>query len=202
MLQHHTRAANEARQQSEERVKSVGEQLANALADITMKDNLVKQHAKVAEEAVCGWEKAEAEAVALKQQLDAALQQKLATEDRAAHLDGALKECMKQLRHVREEQEQLLHDTLVKKTREYDKLRVEMETKLAEASQILSQTHTELLESRAEGKALSNALQERSRSLTELGEAKGRAETDIKFLQVRRGLNGENSQNFVLETLH
>jgi hypothetical protein len=106
-----------------------------------------------------GWEKAEAEAVALKQQLDTALQQKLATEDRAAHLDGALKECMKQLRHVREEQDQLLHDTLVKKTREYDKLRVEMETKLAEASQILSQTRTELLESRAEGKALSNALQ-------------------------------------------
>ncbi|CAK9200090.1 unnamed protein product [Sphagnum troendelagicum] len=161
MLQHHTRAANEARQQSGERVKSVSEQLADALADITMKDNLVKQHAKVAEEAVCGWEKAEAEAVALKQQLDTALQQKLATEDRAAHLDGALKECMKQLRHVREEQEQLLHDTLVKKTREYDKLRVEMETKLAEASQILSQTRTELLESRAEGKALSNALQVR-----------------------------------------
>ncbi|CAK9862285.1 unnamed protein product, partial [Sphagnum jensenii] len=161
MLQHHTQAANEARQQSGERVKSVSEQLADALADITMKDNLVKQHAKVAEEAVCGWEKAEAEAVALKQQLDTALQQKLATEDRAAHLDGALKECMKQLRHVREEQEQLLHDTLVKKTREYDKLRVEMETKLAEASQILSQTRTELLESRAEGKALSNALQVR-----------------------------------------
>ncbi|CAK9199915.1 unnamed protein product [Sphagnum troendelagicum] len=161
MLQHHTRAANEARQQSGERVKSVSEQLADALADITMKDNLVKQQAKVAEEAVCGWEKAVAEAVALKQQLDTALQEKLATEDRAAHLDGALKECMKQLRHVREEQEQLLHDTLVKKTREYDKLRVEMETKLAEASQILSQTRTELLESRAEGKALSNALQVR-----------------------------------------
>jgi hypothetical protein len=106
-----------------------------------------------------GWEKAEAEAVTLKLQLDAALQQKLATEDRVAHLDGALKECMKQLRHVREEQEQLIHDTLVKKTREYDKLRVEMETKLAEASQILSQTRTELLESRAEGKALSHALQ-------------------------------------------
>ncbi|KAH9552368.1 hypothetical protein CY35_09G062900 [Sphagnum magellanicum] len=173
------------RQQSEERVKSISEQLANALADITTKDNLVKQHVKVAEEAVSGWEKAEAEAVALKQQLDAAWQQKLATEDRATHLDGALKECMKQLRHVREEQEQLIHDTLVKKTREYDKLRIEMETKLAEASEILSHTRTELLECRAEGKALSHALQERSRSLGELGEAKGRAEADIKILQVQ-----------------
>jgi hypothetical protein len=106
-------------------------------------------------------------------------------EDRAAHLDGALKECMKQLRHVREEHEQLMHDTLVKKTWEYDKLRVEMETKLAEASHLLSQTRTELLESRAEGKALSHALQERSRSLAEVGQAKGRAEADIKVLQVR-----------------
>ncbi|KAH8960253.1 hypothetical protein BDL97_06G123100 [Sphagnum fallax] len=188
-LQNHTRAAaaDEATRlrQSEEKVKYISEQLANALADITAKDNLVKQHAKVAEEAVSGWEKAELEAMALKQQLDTALHQKLAMEDRAAHLDGALKECMKQLRHAREEHEQLMHDTLVKKTREYDKLRVEMETKLAEASHLLSQTRTELLESRAEGKALSHALQERSRSLAELGEAKGRAEADIKVLQVR-----------------
>jgi hypothetical protein len=188
-LQNHTRAAaaDEATrlQQSEEKVKYFSEQLANALADITAKDNLVKQHAKVAEEAVSGWEKAELEAMALKQQLDTALHQKLAMEDRASHLDGALKECMKQLRQVREEHEQLMHDTLVKKTWEYDKLRVEMETKLAEASHLLSQTRTELLESRAEGKALSHALQERSRSLAELGEAKGRAEADIKVLQVR-----------------
>jgi hypothetical protein len=188
-LKNHTRpaAADEATrlQQSEEKIKYISEQLANALADITAKDNLVKQHAKVAEEAVSGWEKAELEAMALKQQLDTALHQKLAMEDRAAHLDGALKECMKQLRLVREEHEQLMHDTLVKKTWEYDKLRVEMETKLAEASHLLSQTRTELLESRAEGKAVSHALQERSRSLAELGEAKGRAEADIKVLQVR-----------------
>jgi chromosome segregation ATPase len=106
-----------------------------------------------------GWEKAEAEAVALKTQLDVALQQKLATEDRVAHLDGALKECMKQLRHVREEQEQRIHDTLVKKTREYDKLRAEMETKLAESSHFLAQTRNDLLESRAEVTALTHALQ-------------------------------------------
>jgi hypothetical protein len=41
-------------QQSEEKIKYISEQLANALADITAKDNLVKQHAKVAEEAVSG----------------------------------------------------------------------------------------------------------------------------------------------------
>ncbi len=41
-------------QQSEDKAKSVSEQLATALADITIKDNLVKQHIKVAEEAVSG----------------------------------------------------------------------------------------------------------------------------------------------------
>lgn len=111
---------------------------------------------------ISGWEKAEAEAVSLKAQLDAALQQKLATEDRVAHLDGALKECMKQLRHLREENEQRIHDTLLKKTREYDKLRLEMETKLAESSQFLAQTRSELLESRAEVTALNHALQVRA----------------------------------------
>jgi hypothetical protein len=57
-LQNHARAAaaDEATrlQQSEGKVKYISEQLANALADITAKDNLVKQHAKVAEEAVSG----------------------------------------------------------------------------------------------------------------------------------------------------
>lgn len=108
-----------------------------------------------------GWEKAEAEAVSLKAQLDAALQQKLATEDRVAHLDGALKECMKQLRHFREENEQRVHDTLLKKTREYDKLRLETEAKLAESSHFLAQSRSELLESRAEVTALGHALQVR-----------------------------------------
>lgn len=40
--------------QSEERAKILSEKLSTALADITSKDNLVKQHVKVAEEAVSG----------------------------------------------------------------------------------------------------------------------------------------------------
>jgi outer membrane protein TolC len=40
--------------QAEERARATNEKLANALADITTKDNLVKQHVKVAEEAVTG----------------------------------------------------------------------------------------------------------------------------------------------------
>jgi hypothetical protein len=50
-------AVDEARGQwlqSEDRAKILSEKLSNALADITSKDNLVKQHIKVAEEAVSG----------------------------------------------------------------------------------------------------------------------------------------------------
>jgi hypothetical protein len=53
--------------------------------------------------------------MALKQQLDIVLHQKLTMEDHGTHFDGTLKECMKQFRHVHGEQEQFMHDTLVKK---------------------------------------------------------------------------------------
>ena len=62
-----------------------------------------------------GWEKAESETATLRGQLDSAIQQRLAAEDRVSHLDGALKECMRQLRHAREEQEENIHDAIVKK---------------------------------------------------------------------------------------
>ncbi|KAA8537535.1 hypothetical protein F0562_027143 [Nyssa sinensis] len=54
----------------EDEVKELNEKLSEARSDMTTKENLVKQHAKVAEEAVSGWEKAEAEALALKNHLE------------------------------------------------------------------------------------------------------------------------------------
>lgn len=90
--------------------KSLTEKLSAALVNVGAKEDLVKQHAKVAEEAVAGWEKAENEVTTLKQQLEAAVQQNLALEVRTNHLDGALKECVKQLRQAREEQEEKRHE--------------------------------------------------------------------------------------------
>ncbi|XP_024357646.1 uncharacterized protein [Physcomitrium patens] len=179
-----TDEAKAQRLQSEERAETLADKLSNALADITAKDNLVKQHVKVAEEAVSGWEKAEAEAVSLKAQLDAALQKKLATEGRVCHLDGALKECMKQLRNIREENEQRIHDLLLIKSREFDKFRSEMEAELAESSHLLAQNLSELVKSRAEVSALGHALQERSKSIAAIREDKRLAEAEIKAFQV------------------
>ncbi|XP_057863305.2 filament-like plant protein 7 [Cryptomeria japonica] len=168
-------------------VKDLRERLAAALAESNAKDDLVKQHAKVAEEAVSGWEKAREDAVSLKQELDAARQQKVAAEDRVSHLDGALKECMRQLRHVREEQEQAIHDVVMKKARELDMIQQELEAKLAE-------TNRRLLEMGAENSALHKSLQEWMRQLDEVREGKIQAEAEVSVSQIRlRSLEEENA---------
>ena len=107
---------------------------------------------------MAGWEKAESEAAEFKEELESATKLRLETEDRARHLDGALKELMEQLRSGRKEHDKHLHDTIVKKTREFDKLRLEMEAKLAELTKSLSDNRTQLIESHAENEALNHAL--------------------------------------------
>ncbi|KAJ7558558.1 hypothetical protein O6H91_04G045900 [Diphasiastrum complanatum] len=182
VLAEHARSSDEATtqwHQTGEKVRDLSEKLSAALSDITAKDKLVKQHAKVAEEAVSGsWEKAEAEAVAIKNEVDVAVQQKIASDNRAAHLDGALKECMRELRHVRQEQEEKVREAIVRKTREWDKVRSEFDAKLSDLSH-------QLLEARAEKNSLFKSLQERTRALSELDDAKSAAEAQAKVLQVR-----------------
>lgn len=111
-------------------VKILTEKLSAALVNVSAKEDLVKQHSKVAEEAVAGWEKAENEVAVLKQELEAAIQQNLALEDRVSHLDGALKECVRQLRQGREEQEQKIEEALLEKTCEFESTKVELEGQL------------------------------------------------------------------------
>ncbi|KAF2324678.1 hypothetical protein GH714_016225 [Hevea brasiliensis] len=147
-----------------------------ASSEMTTKENLVKQHAKVAEEAVSGWEKAEAEALALKNHLESVTLSKLTAEDRASHLDGALKECMRQIRNLKEEHEQKLQDVIISKTKQWDKTKLEFEAKIVNLDQ-------ELLMSAAENAALSRSLQERSNMLIKMSEEKSQAEAEIELLK-------------------
>lgn len=102
-------------EETNESLRCLTEKLSAALVNVSAKEDLVKQHAKVAEEAIAGWEKAESEVAVLKQQLDAAVQQNLMLEVRVSHLDGALKECVRQLRQARDEQEKIIQDALAEK---------------------------------------------------------------------------------------
>ncbi|MBA0597357.1 filament-like plant protein [Gossypium raimondii] len=113
-------------------IRSLTEKLSAALVNVSAKEDLVKQHAKVAEEAIAGWEKAENEVVVLKQKLETTVQQNSALEDRVTHLDGALKECVRQLRQAREEQEQKINEAVAKTTRDWETTQFELESQLLE----------------------------------------------------------------------
>ncbi|KAI3432022.1 uncharacterized protein J3R85_007686 [Psidium guajava] len=160
----------------EEQIKELDENLSTANSEITTKENLVKQHMKVAEEAVSGWEKAEAEALALKSHLESVTLEKLTAEDRASHLDGALKECMRQIRNLKEEHEKNLQEVVLSKTKQWEKIKHEFEAKIVSMDQ-------ELLHSAADNAAISRSLQERSNMLIKISEEKSKAEADIELLK-------------------
>ncbi|XP_068308673.1 filament-like plant protein 4 [Pyrus communis] len=160
----------------EDEIKDLNDKLSAADTEMTTKESLVKQHAKVAEEAVSGWEKAEAEALALKNHLESVTLLKLTAEDRASHLDGALKECMRQIRNMKEEHEEKIQDVVFTKNKQCDKIKHELEAKIANLDQ-------ELLRSAAENAAISRSLQERSNMLFKISEEKSQAEAEIEHFK-------------------
>ncbi|XWS24460.1 hypothetical protein CRYUN_Cryun28dG0104600 [Craigia yunnanensis] len=175
-LENQVKTYEEQVQTLEDEIKDLNEKLSAANSEISTKEDLVKQHTKVAEEAVSGWEKAEAEALALKNHLESVTLLKLTAEDRASHLDGALKECMRQIRNLKEEHEQKLQDVVISKNKQCEKIKFELEAKIANLDQ-------ELLKSEAENAAISRSLQERSNMLVKISEEKSQAEAEIELLK-------------------
>ncbi|KAJ0231920.1 Filament-like plant protein 6 [Hirschfeldia incana] len=156
--------------------QDLSEKLSAAEEEIETKEALVKQHCKVAEDAVAGWEKADGEALTLKNTLESVTLSKLAAEDRATHLDGALKECMRQVRNLKKDHEVTLHDLALSKSKQIEKLTMEFEKRISEYEQ-------ELLRSAADSDALSRTLQERSNMLVNISEEKSRADAEIETLK-------------------
>ncbi|CAN6335674.1 unnamed protein product [Urochloa humidicola] len=109
-------SSNVKDEEIKETMRSLNEKLSAALLTIRAKEDLVKQHAKVTEEAVAGWEQAEAEVTALKGLLEATCQKNASLQDQVSHLDEALKECVRQLRLAREEQEDKIREIVSKKS--------------------------------------------------------------------------------------
>ncbi|GAB2227330.1 hypothetical protein Droror1_Dr00009147 [Drosera rotundifolia] len=115
-------------------VEDLSDRLSAAIAECDAKDELATRHAKTAQEALTGWEKAETRAMSLKQELNKAVQDRLSSEERASKLDAALKECMQQLHFVREQQEHRIHDALTRALQDFDNARLVLEEKLGESS--------------------------------------------------------------------
>ncbi|KAF8748719.1 hypothetical protein HU200_012858 [Digitaria exilis] len=145
---------------------------------------------------IYGWEQAEAEAWTLKLQLETVTLSKLAAEERAAHLDGALKECMKQVRTVKEEGELKLHDVVLAKATHWEKIRNELETKLVEFEQ-------DLIRAAAENDALSRSLEEKANLLLKVNEEKAKAEAQIELLKstIQSGDKEINSLKYELHVV-
>lgn len=132
--------------QVEMKIRILGEQLM-------ARDELVQQHAKVAEEAVTGWEKAECEAACLKQQLDEEMVYKVATEEQLVCLEMALKDSAGKLQHA-EEREVRLQRVVETKNQELDNLRCEMESTMLKIVNEMTRAAKEAdAKSRAEDKA-------------------------------------------------
>ncbi|WJX34759.1 hypothetical protein P8452_22838 [Trifolium repens] len=116
-------------------VDTLTEKLSAALLDVSVKEELVKQNAKVAEEAVSGWEKAENEVWTLKEELDVAKQKNAVLEDQVSHLNVELKNYIRQLRQAREEQEQKVHEAVANTSCNWKSERPELEVQLQTAKE-------------------------------------------------------------------
>ncbi|KAK7263159.1 hypothetical protein RJT34_30744 [Clitoria ternatea] len=152
--------------------------LGLALSDCNAKDELVKKQTKAAQEAVAAWKKAEADVLSMKQDLDEALQQRIVYEERVAHLDGALKECMQQLRFVREEQGPRIHDAVIMASKEFEKERIVLEEQLSETRKRLAKAEIENSHLNKSIYARENLIEDLKRQLTQ-------AEADHNALMIR-----------------
>lgn len=159
-------------------LKVVNDKLSSALVECRAKDDSAQKQMKIAQEAIAGWEKTETEARLLKQELEKALQQSVAGEERLVNLDAALKECMQQLRFIRDEQENRIHDAVWEASKEFEKTRTLLEKKLADAGQKLSRLGSENTQ-------LSMALMAKEKATGHLKGQVAQAEADFSALKTR-----------------
>ena len=114
--------------------------------------------------------------MALKRQLESVTLLKLTAEDRASHLDDALKECTRQIRIVKEESDKKLQDVILAKTSQWDKIKAELEGKIDELSEGLHRAASD-------NAALTRSLQERSEMIVKISEERSKAEADVEKLK-------------------
>ncbi|KAJ8764301.1 hypothetical protein K2173_006041 [Erythroxylum novogranatense] len=159
-------------------LKILHEKLSSVMSECNEKDDLVKKHEKTAQEAMEECQKAEEKVVSLKQELEKALEQRIAGEERLTHVDAALKECMQQLRFVREEQEQRVHDAVMKTSKEFENSQKVLEEKLADANKRLAKMGNE-------NASLSKALLAKEKLIEDLSKQKSQAEANFNALMKR-----------------
>ncbi|KAL3526796.1 hypothetical protein ACH5RR_011452 [Cinchona calisaya] len=172
--------------QLERDLRSLNVKLSSAVSEFNSKDDFAKKQATIAQEAISGWEKTETEALSLKQELEKALQQRAASEERLVHLDAALKECMQQLQFVREEQEKRIHDAVGKTSKEFESARITLDQMLVETKKRLDKVE-------GENNQLSKALLAKEMVIEESN--KHRAQMEANFGSLLSRLESREREN-------
>ncbi|CAF2114098.1 hypothetical protein HID58_082985 [Brassica napus] len=147
-------------------------QLENRLTAVEAESN---KHKSETQEAIIGWEKTKAESASLKKKLEEALTEKHRSDERSSHTEAGLKECMQQLRFLRDEQEQRMHDALTKASHEYERRLNVVKTEIAD-------TCKKLAEAEGENTRLSKALLAKNKTVEELNRDRDRIVSDFNAL--------------------
>ncbi|XP_022884445.1 filament-like plant protein 3 isoform X2 [Olea europaea var. sylvestris] len=92
-----------------------------------------------------GWERAENETFVLKKQIEVLRQKNSVLEERVGPLDRALKESLRQLRQLKEEQEGKIYEAVAKKTCEWKSTQSELENQLASLHSQLQNSNTDAI---------------------------------------------------------
>ena len=141
-----------------------------------------------------GQEKEEAEVDCLKKELDGNLKKGLAANEKSSHSDAALKKCMQQPNSFREEQEQKIHDAVMKATSEFEKAQKILEDKLMETSKRLTNLAIE-------NTNLSNALLLKEKMVEELHKRASQTVAEFNALMARLD-NTEKENAFLKYEFH
>ncbi|KAF3495827.1 hypothetical protein DY000_02057148 [Brassica cretica] len=121
------------------------------------------------------WEKTKAESASLKKKLEEALTEKHRSDERSSYTEAGLKECMQQLRFLRDEQEQRMHDALTKASHEYERRLNVVKTEIAD-------TCKKLAEAEGENTRLSKALLAKNKTVEEFNRDRDRIVSDFNAL--------------------
>ncbi|GLT47313.1 hypothetical protein SLA2020_210180 [Shorea laevis] len=159
-------------------VKNLNGKLASVLLDCHANNDLEMKQEKLLQEASAGREKAEAEVVFLKKELDEALKQGVEANEKLTSSDAALKKCMQQLEFVREEQERKIRDAILKTSCELEKAQKALEEKLVE-------TRRRVTELAIENAHLSKALLVKEELIDDQHKQKVQAEVEFSTLIAR-----------------
>lgn len=170
--------------------EQLNQKLASIILDRHATADLDMKHEKTVQEANAGREKAEAEAAFLKKELDEALTREIEANEKLTRLDASIKEITQQLKFVREEQEQKIHDAVMKASIKYDKARIALDGKLTETSK-------RVMELAIENANLSKALLVKDEVIEDQHERKMQAEAEFSTILAR--LDSAEKENAFLK---